>query len=155
MHGKDITFPKGTDVPTFVNGDMKLDPARFQVASGPAAPAVEATSSSLTITSRPVGADIYLDQSFVGNTPSTLKVPSGKHGVSVRKAGFQDWVRDMNFSGGTITLNAELVTGSNVTTPAASSAVQAGDLSPTEMSVAEAARVNKAAKAKDNQQPQH
>ena len=155
MHGKDITFPKGTDVPTFVNGDMKLDPARFQVASGTGAPAVEATSSSLTITSSPVGADIYLDQNFVGNTPSTLKVPSGKHAVSVRKAGFQEWVRDMNFSGGTITLNAEMVAASNATSPAKTSAVQTGDPTSPEISVAEAARVNKAAKARDSQQPQH
>jgi hypothetical protein len=34
MHGRDITFPKGTDVPTFVNGDMKLDPVKFQQAQG-------------------------------------------------------------------------------------------------------------------------
>ena len=41
MHGKDITFPKGTDVPTFINGDMKLDPAKFQLAQGGSAqPAV-------------------------------------------------------------------------------------------------------------------
>jgi hypothetical protein len=34
MHGKDISIPKGTDVPSFVNGDMKLDPAKFQLAQG-------------------------------------------------------------------------------------------------------------------------
>src|SRR5208282_4674700 len=34
MHGKDITIPKGTDVATFINGDMRLDPAKFQQAQG-------------------------------------------------------------------------------------------------------------------------
>src|SRR5260370_1601480 len=35
MHGKDISIPKGTEITAYVNGDMKLDIAKFQ----PAAPA--------------------------------------------------------------------------------------------------------------------
>ncbi len=155
MHGKDITFPKGTDVPTFVNGDMKLDPVKFQQAEGGATqPAITAAMSNLTISSTPVGADIYVDQNFVGNTPSTVSVPSGKHSVSLRKPGFQDWVREMSFSGGTITLNAQMAT------QPAQSAVAADAYSPSEVGVAEAARLNKAAKdaeaerAKNNPTPQ-
>ena len=34
MHGKDISIPKGTEITAYVNGDMKLDIAKFQ----PAAP---------------------------------------------------------------------------------------------------------------------
>lgn len=154
MHGKDITFPKGTDVPTFINGDMKLDPAKFQLAQGGSAQPVNGTASNVTVGSTPAGADIYLDQNFVGNTPSTINVPAGKHAVSVRKPGYQDWVRDMNFSGGAITLSAELVADSNKQSPAAPSTVQNGDLTPADMSVAEAARLNKAAKTKENQPPQ-
>ena len=30
MHGKDITIPKGTEITAYVNGDMKLDIAKFQ-----------------------------------------------------------------------------------------------------------------------------
>jgi hypothetical protein len=158
MHGKDITFPKGTDVPTFVNGDMKLDPAKFQQAQGGSTqPVAISAASNLAISSTPVGADIYLDQNFVGNTPSTVSVPSGKHSVSVRKAGFQDWVREMNLSGGAITLNAELVPGSTApaSVAAASQAQQAQivDVTQPDVSVAEAARQNKAAKAKPNPPP--
>jgi hypothetical protein len=110
MHGKDITFPKGTDVPTFINGDMKLDPAKFQQAQGGSTqPFGGGAASNLAISSTPVGADIFLDQNFMGNTPSTVSAQPGKHSISVRKAGFQDWVREMNLSGGTITLNAELL----------------------------------------------
>ena len=160
MHGKDITFPKGTDVPTFVNGDMKLDPVKFQQANGGSTqPAVTVAASNLTISSTPVGAEIYLDQNFVGNTPSTVSVPSGRHSVSVRKSGFQVWAREMNFSAGTITLIAELVAGPTAPAPVAAaqqigqSAVvpqaqpqmQTVDVA-TEVSVAEAARRNKAAK---------
>jgi len=103
-------------------GDVKLDPVRFQVASGSISPAVEAASSSLAITSTPVGPDIDLDQSFVGNTPLTVKVPLAGTQYQFESPGFQDWVRDMNLSGGTITLNAELVAGSNVTSPHAGTA---------------------------------
>jgi hypothetical protein len=156
MHGKDITFPKGTDVPTFVNGDMKLDPAKFQLAeSGSTEPVVTRAASNLAISSDPAGADIYLDQNFVGNTPSTVSVSPGKHAVSVRKAGFQDWVREMNFSGGSITLSAELVSGTT-TAPVAASARQSTvvsqpqlvEMSQPELSVADAARLNKATKTK-------
>src|SRR5258707_8489147 len=30
MHGKDITIPKGTEVTAYINGDIPLDPVRFQ-----------------------------------------------------------------------------------------------------------------------------
>ncbi len=30
MHGKDITIPKGTQITAFVQGDMRLEPGRFQ-----------------------------------------------------------------------------------------------------------------------------
>lgn len=31
MHGKDISIPKGTEITAYVNGDMKLDLAKFQL----------------------------------------------------------------------------------------------------------------------------
>jgi hypothetical protein len=161
MHGKDITFPKGTDVPTFVNGEMKLDPVKFQQAEASSTqPIVTAATSNLTISSTPVGADIYVDQNFVGNTPSTVNAPSGKHSITVRKAGFQDWVREMTLSGGTITLTAELLPGSTVPVAAPQGQAQSVQIVPgdPEVSVAEAARRNKAAKEaekpKDSPPPQ-
>jgi hypothetical protein len=110
MHGKDITIPKGAEVPTFVNGNFNLDAARFR----PSTQAVQVTqqvgaATSVAISSTPAGADIYVDDGFVGNTPSTLNVPAGAHSVVVKKNGLQDWTRQMSFSGGTITLSAELV----------------------------------------------
>jgi hypothetical protein len=147
MHGKDITFPKGTDVPTFVSGDMKLDPAKFQQASGGSPqPVVSGVASNVAVSSTPLGADIYVDQSFVGNTPSTVNVPAGKHAVSVKKPGYQDWGREMNFSGGAITLRAELVPGSSAPVAAQSAQGSVDTSSTQEVSLAEAARRNKAAR---------
>jgi len=115
MHGKDISIPKGTEITAYVNGDMKLDIAKFQ----PAAPANGAASSSsegarrmsakLQLESTPPGADIEIDGSFVGNAPSDVQVTEGEHTVSVKKAGFKDWERKVKVSGGSsIRLSAEL-----------------------------------------------
>jgi membrane-associated protease RseP (regulator of RpoE activity) len=75
-------------------------------------------SSSVTVGSAPGGAEIFVDKDFVGNTPSTINISPGRHVITVKKSGFQDWARNMNFSGGAITLNAELTQGSNETTSA-------------------------------------
>jgi hypothetical protein len=69
-----------------------------------------AVTSAVRVNSTLPGADIFVDEDFVGNTPSTINVTTGKHVITVKKPGFQDWVRVVNFSGGLITLNAELET---------------------------------------------
>ena len=116
MHGKDISIPKGTEVTAYVNGDMKLDIAKFQpnpppqtVASSEASAAVNATSAKIQLESNPTGADIELDGRFVGNTPSNVQVAEGDHTVTVKKAGCKDWERKMKVNGGSnIRLNADL-----------------------------------------------
>ncbi len=114
MHGKDISIPKGTEVTAYINGDMKLDIAKFQPASGnqqvAAAPqAPTSTSAKIQLESDPAGADIELDGSFVGNTPSDVQVPEGDHTITVKKTGFKDWERKMKVNAGSsIHLNAAL-----------------------------------------------
>ena len=119
MHGKDITIPKGTEVTAYVNGDMKLDIAKFQatgsgqqsLASGsaPSGSTANSNSAKIQLESDPPGADIELDGSFVGNTPSDVQVAEGDHTVTVKKAGFKDWERKMKVSGGSnVHLKAEL-----------------------------------------------
>jgi len=117
MHGKDISIPKGTEITAYINGDMKLDIAKFQAspaaqqtATSPATtPAASASSAKLQLESNPSGADIEVDGSFVGNTPSDVQVTEGDHTVTVKKAGFKDWERKMKISAGSsVHLNAEL-----------------------------------------------
>jgi hypothetical protein len=106
MHGKDISIPKGTEITAYVNGDVKLDIAKFQPTAPASAPAQGAVASSLNangklqVESDPPGADIELDGSFVGNTPSDVEVTEGEHTVSVKKTGFKDWERKLKVSGG-------------------------------------------------------
>jgi hypothetical protein len=65
-------------------------------------------AGKLAITSTPTGADIEVDGSFVGNTPSIIEVPLGDHSVAIRKAGYRPWERKMKISGGSVNLSAEL-----------------------------------------------
>jgi hypothetical protein len=112
MHGKDISIPKGTEITAYVNGDLRLDIAKFQPAAAPSVPAQTAPSSvsaKLQLESVPSGADIEVDGSFVGNTPSDVQVTEGDHTVTVKKAGFKDWERKLKITGGSsVHLKAEL-----------------------------------------------
>jgi hypothetical protein len=111
IHGKDVVIPQGTEVTAFVQGDMKLDMAKFApvppAAAMAAAPA--AAASGLTIDASVPNCDIEVDGSFVGNTPSTLNLAPGKHDIVVKKTGYKDWTRSMTVASGTIRVSAEMV----------------------------------------------
>jgi PEGA domain len=53
--------------------------------------------------------DIEVDGSFMGNTPSTINLPPGKHEIVVKKIGYQDWSRSMMVGSGSVRLNVEMV----------------------------------------------
>lgn len=109
VHGKDINIPQGTEITAFVEGDMKLDLAKF-VPAAPADTVVPAASTSaLTIESSVPNCDIEVDGSFVGSTPSTLNLAPGKHDIVVKKAGYKDWSRSMTVASGTIRVSADMV----------------------------------------------
>ena len=107
MHGKDITLPKGTEFTAYVNGDIKLDIAKFQPAAAP--PKDLSASRHDQSASSPPGADIEVDGSFVGSTPSEVQVAEGDHTVVVKKSGFKNWERKLkSSSGSSVSLNAEM-----------------------------------------------
>jgi hypothetical protein len=90
---KDLTKPAATLQPAVVTT---------------AAPAIVSTGK-LSVASLPSGADIEVDGSFVGNTPSDVQVADGEHTVAVKKTGFKDWERKLKVSSGSsVHLNAEL-----------------------------------------------
>jgi PEGA domain len=95
IHGKDISIPQGTEITAFVEGDMHLEMTRFGVTAPIAATSASniapiATSGvSLNIESTPPGADIEVDGSFVGNTPSTIEVAPGSHQIVLRRKASQ------------------------------------------------------------------
>lgn len=127
MHGKDITIPKGTEITAYINGDIPLDPAKFQTQAAtkpgtegtPVQPSpVTATAqpanggpvfSSVEIKSNPDGADITVDDKYMGSTPSTLKLAAGDHKIKLEKPGFKTWERTLTVGeGSSATVNATL-----------------------------------------------
>ena len=123
MHGKDITIPKGTEITAYVNGDIPLDPAKFQPQANSASdstashpPASQgnpdqtvASISSIEVKSNPDGAEITVDDKYVGSTPSTLKLVPGDHKIKLEKTGFKTWEKVLNVTAGAaVTVNPTL-----------------------------------------------
>ena len=128
VHGKDITIPKGTEITAYINGDIALDPKKFG-AQTPASPeavlvaapptseistiqsttAAVAQLSAVDIKSTPDGAEITVDEKFVGSTPSSLRLTPGDHKVKLEKSGFKTWERTMSVGpSATATIDATL-----------------------------------------------
>ena len=116
MKGKDITIPKGTEITAYISGDIPLDPQKFNPATAASAPSTGAAAltsdtefSSILIKSTPDGAEILIDGKYAGNTPSTVRLKLGDHKVSIKKAGYALWERDITLSpGSNITMDAGL-----------------------------------------------
>jgi hypothetical protein len=70
--------------------------------------ALTASAAMLSIASNPSAADIEVDSSFVGNTPSEIEVAPGDHTLKVTKAGFKPWERKFKATAGKVNINAEL-----------------------------------------------
>jgi hypothetical protein len=84
----------------------------------PAAPSITKPAESaqpakeegkISLTSVPDGADVYVDDAFVGNAPATLKLPAGKHTVKVSQNGYGAWTKEISvFAGSEVNMKATL-----------------------------------------------
>ena len=65
--------------------------------------------SVVVVKSTPPGAEITIDNKYVGSTPSTIRLTSGEHTISVSKDGLKPWRRTMMVTpDGDITIDATL-----------------------------------------------
>lgn len=55
---------------------------------------------TVSVTTVPDGADVYVDGQFFGNSPTTLKLKPGKHTIGVKMSGYKDWSREMSTEAG-------------------------------------------------------
>ena len=120
IKGKDITIPKGTEITAYINGDIPLDAAKFtppgdiSAVSQPSSMPQpgnggEPLLSSITIKSSPDGAEITVDEKYMGSTPSTLRLAAGDHKVRLEKDGCETWEKTLTVSSGeSATVNASL-----------------------------------------------
>jgi hypothetical protein len=63
---------------------------------------------TLETASTPPGADIELDGSFVGSTPSSVSVSPGEHTVKLIKSGYNPWERKIKITAGNIKISPDL-----------------------------------------------
>jgi serine protease Do len=64
--------------------------------SAPQNAASQATGfGSVTITSTPDGAEIYVDDKFVGNAQASLRLEAGTHTILLKSPGCTDWLRSI------------------------------------------------------------
>ena len=88
-----ISYEAGTKDPLGIDGPLPpASSVAFQEGRGEAG----ADAGSVTISSNPPGADIYVDGKFVGQTPSTIHLPSGLHRIEVKSRGKQAWERNLD-----------------------------------------------------------
>ncbi|MCU1332724.1 MAG: hypothetical protein JWM08_1716 [Candidatus Angelobacter sp.] len=63
----------------------------------------------IALVSTPAGADVNVDDAFVGNAPASLKLKPGKHTIKVTMAGYKDWSREMTvLAGSQVNLTATM-----------------------------------------------
>jgi hypothetical protein len=83
-------------------------PVRSTETISSTSPTAPPTNAELEVASTPAGAEIQLDGSFVGSTPSTIDVAAGDHTIAMNKHGYQPWQREIKVNGGKISVAAEL-----------------------------------------------
>jgi hypothetical protein len=87
MHGKDVTIPKGTEITAYVDGEIKLDRARFVAgassqpfAAPSSAPVAESGGLfSISFISTPPNAVVTIYGTPVGRTPFTTRLQPGTY----------------------------------------------------------------------------
>jgi hypothetical protein len=89
------------------NGSARTRATETETARPPESKPSDA-KTKLTIVSEPAGADIDVDGSFVGSTPSSIDLAAGEHHIIVKKPGYKSWERRIRTSGGDVNLVAEL-----------------------------------------------
>jgi hypothetical protein len=105
--GTNTTFPRGTEITAFVDGDLRLDLASFDAAPS-AERAGDEFKTVLQIRSIPDDAQVQIDGTAAGSTPLNVTLMAGKHEILIKKAGYSDWSKNLYVSGGTAHVDAVL-----------------------------------------------
>jgi PEGA domain-containing protein len=63
----------------------------------------------IEVSSTPAGAEVDVDGSLYGRTPSTLILSPGSHEIAIKKSGFMVWRKKFKLSSGHSNVNVELV----------------------------------------------
>jgi len=115
--------PEGTDLPLVTV--QELDSRGRSITSsvttikhlvGQPTPTPTPSYGQIGVSSEPAGANVYLDNTLWGISPMTIKaVSNGRHTVTLRLEGYEDFARDVTVAGDAPQVNAVLVAGTAVT----------------------------------------
>jgi serine protease Do len=59
------------------------------------APPISDAVGTVSVSSEPDGAEIFVDDKFLGNAPATLNLPAGPHSILLKFPGHADWRRTL------------------------------------------------------------
>jgi hypothetical protein len=63
----------------------------------------DSAAATVSITSEPGGADIFVDSAGMGKTPRILQLKPGSHSIQIVKEGYADWTTKIDTEKGSIT----------------------------------------------------
>jgi hypothetical protein len=75
-------------------------PSPAPAPSSNSTPATPDAAASVQLSSDPAGAEITIDGSYVGNTPSLIKLLPGTHSIKMTMPGYAPWVRSIETAAG-------------------------------------------------------
>jgi len=106
----DVVASKPQEIPEQEQGKSAAeeDSATVETSSTSSGPVPDGVGTIL-VSSVPDGAEIFVDEKFHGNTPATLKLPTGSHAIVLRFPGRADWKRTLEvLKSSKVTLRATL-----------------------------------------------
>jgi len=92
----DVVASKPQEIPEQEQGEAVAEEDSVAVETSSASPAPGSEGvGTIIISSVPDGAEIFVDEKFHGNTPATLKLPTGSHAIVLKFPGRADWKRTL------------------------------------------------------------
>lgn len=106
----DVTASKAQETPEREQGRAVAEEDSTPEETSAAATTVGSDGvGTILISSIPDGAEIFVDDKFHGNTPATLRLPTGSHAVVLKFPGRADWKRTLEvLKSSKVTLRATL-----------------------------------------------
>ncbi len=91
------------------NSATELPAEKLSSARAFSAASAGSDNGVLILSSDTVGAEIYIDGKFVGDTPSTISLAAGTHQIAIKARGKKDWKREIEvMKGSQVTLHPVL-----------------------------------------------
>jgi hypothetical protein len=78
-------------VPVGINSTVTKETAEAKTESRNADPTKDEPHGTVSVSTEPAAAEVYVDGQFYGNSPATLKLKPGKHEIVVKMGGYMDW----------------------------------------------------------------